>query len=82
MNLDEMFRAVRRVMRDLQLPERDAYVTLFVHAEHPMATILYLRPPADLPTVDFADNGDGIPIHLTTEGPLTVTVQAESAVAA
>lgn len=77
-----MFRAVRRVMRDLQLPERGSYVTLFVDAEHPMATVLYLRPASDLPTVEFVDNGDGIPIHRTNEGPLAVTVQAESEVAA
>lgn len=82
MSIDEIYEALRRVMRDLQLPDRDMAISLYPDPHYPTASVAYLCPARNLPSIDMADPGSGIPVYRTTEGPLRITIQAEPEVAA
>lgn len=80
MNIDEAFTALRRVMRDLGLPDQDASINIYPHPDYPQASVVYTCPASHIKVVDL--EGDDLPIYRTSEGPLRVTIQAEPEVAA
>lgn len=80
MNLDDAFAALRRVMRDLGLPDKDASINIYPHPEYPQASVVYTCPASRITSVDL--EGDDIPLYRTMEGRLRVTIQAEPEAAA